>query len=230
MKLHTEKEHIIQNQHFAFKLRDLYLNDKRTFDQLKDYIPVALHINKKENYDIIYANNKLIHKGPEMENLLLKGSSFLKEISCPILLQNAKYKADQFKIIDDIDATCSYPQYLKVNNKMTYFYSCKLHLNDDLYFNVSNFMDEMGNIGKLFTSIFSPLQGNQDLWLQLQSLTKQEKIILKLLAKGNSNKMVSDLLCISIHTVQSHRKNIYKKLSVNTITELVNYNLALELL
>lgn len=230
MKLHTEKEHIIQSQHFAYRLRDLYLKDKRTFNQLSDYIPISIHINKKENLDITYANNKLLYKGPEIELLKEKGASFLKEISCPILLQSAKYKTEQFKIRDDEDSLCSYPQQIRVNNKMIYLYSNKLHLNNELYFTISNFMDEMGSFGKLFSTIFSPLQEDQTLWLRFQSLTKQEKIILKLLGKGNSNKMVSDKLFISIHTVRTHRKSIYKKLTINNLTELINYSLALELL
>tara|TARA_R100001369_G_scaffold30604_1_gene54436 strand:- start:1966 stop:2658 length:693 start_codon:yes stop_codon:yes gene_type:complete len=230
MRLYTEKEHIIQNQHFAFKLRDLFLNDYRTFQQLSDYIPLSIHINKKENYDIVFANNKLIDKGPEIEILFEKGGSFLKEISCPILLENAQTKSKKFKIINDKDAICAYPQQIRMNSEMTYFYSTKLHLDDHLYFIVSNVIDELGSLNMLFSSVFSTLQKNQTTWLQFQSLTKQEKVILRLLANGHSNKLIADQLFNSIHTVQSHRKNINKKLNITSIADLVKYALALDLL
>tara|TARA_R110002049_G_scaffold300838_1_gene492464 strand:- start:653 stop:1345 length:693 start_codon:yes stop_codon:yes gene_type:complete len=230
MKLHTEKEHLIQNQHFAFRLRNLYINDNRTFHQLVDYIPTALHINRKDNFNITYANHKLIKRGQELENLVEKGTRYLKEISCPILMQNAINKANNFKLIDDRQATCTYTQHLKVNNKMTYFYTNKLHLNDNLYFNASTFLDEIVGISKLVTSIFSSLQTNQTSWLQFQSLTKQEKNIIKLLADGNSNQMIANLNFTSIHTVKSHRKNIYRKLNINSVTELVKFSYAMDLL
>lgn len=230
MKLHTEKEHIIQNQHFAFRLRDLYQKDLRTFNQLSDYIPISIHINKKENLNITYANNKLLLNGPEMETLLEKGSSYLKEISCPVLLNNAIKKTADFKTLNDFDAICACPQQIQFNNIMSYFYSSKLHLDNELYFNVSNFIDELGNLSQLFTSIFSTLQNDQTLWLKFQSLTKQEKVILKLLSNGESNTTIGDLLFISKHTVKTHRKNIYRKLDISSLTDLVKYSLAMDLL
>ncbi|MBU2927258.1 response regulator transcription factor [Winogradskyella psychrotolerans] len=230
MKLHTEKEHLIHNQHFAFRLRNLYLNDYLKFCQLADYIPTAIHINRKDNFDITYANHKLINRGQELENLVEKGTTYLKEISCPLLMQNAINKANIFKLIDDRQATCTYTQHLKVNNKMTYFYTNKLHLNDNLYFNASNFLDEIAGINNLVSSIFSSLRNNQTCWLQFQSLTKQEKNIIKLIAQGNSNQMIADLNFISLHTVKSHRKNIYRKLNINSVTELVKFSFAMDLL
>ncbi|WP_111893971.1 response regulator transcription factor [Acinetobacter sp. MB5] len=50
-------------------------------------------------------------------------------------------------------------------------------------------------------------------------ISKRESIILRLIASGLSNREISDKLCISIHTVECHLKNIYKKLSVNTRTK-----------
>ena len=55
------------------------------------------------------------------------------------------------------------------------------------------------------------------------NLSKREKEILKMIAEGNSNKGVSDILCISIRTVENHRSNIMKKLNTNKIADLVRY-------
>ena len=46
-------------------------------------------------------------------------------------------------------------------------------------------------------------------------LTKQELLILKLMAKESSNKQIAAELFISIETIKTHLKNIYKKLEVN---------------
>jgi len=56
-------------------------------------------------------------------------------------------------------------------------------------------------------------------------LTEREQEILKLTAKGVSNKDIADNLCLSIRTVQSHLSNIFKKLAVGSRTEAILYGL-----
>lgn len=54
-------------------------------------------------------------------------------------------------------------------------------------------------------------------------LSAREREILKLLAEGYSNKEISDILLISIKTVETHRANIMRKNNFKNITELVLY-------
>lgn len=53
-------------------------------------------------------------------------------------------------------------------------------------------------------------------------LTRREKEILDLLAKGNSFKMIAADLNISVETVRTHIKKIYEKLQVHSQTEAVS--------
>ncbi len=57
------------------------------------------------------------------------------------------------------------------------------------------------------------------------ALTPQEKKILGLLVNGNSYKMISSELHITIETVKTHIKKIYGKLHVNSGTEAVAFAL-----
>lgn len=52
-------------------------------------------------------------------------------------------------------------------------------------------------------------------------LTKREKQIVHLISNGLTLYEVASTLFISKHTVETHKKNIYKKLHVNTAGELV---------
>ena len=52
-------------------------------------------------------------------------------------------------------------------------------------------------------------------------LTSREKEILTSLSEGNSYKIIAEKYFISIDTVRSHLKNIYKKLHVHSQTEAV---------
>lgn len=53
------------------------------------------------------------------------------------------------------------------------------------------------------------------------SLTKRENQLLKLLARGYTYREVAEELSVSSHTVNSHIKNLYRKLSVKTKNEAV---------
>ncbi len=61
-----------------------------------------------------------------------------------------------------------------------------------------------------------------DRFLLRQSLTKREKEILGFIYNGLSNKLISERLFISEHTVSVHRKHIMKKLSVKNAGELLD--------
>lgn len=56
-------------------------------------------------------------------------------------------------------------------------------------------------------------------------LTKRETEILQLLAKGRTSIQMAKHLKLSKYTVDTHRKNIHKKLGIKSNTGLVNYAL-----
>ena len=54
-------------------------------------------------------------------------------------------------------------------------------------------------------------------------LSEREKTILKMIAKGLTNKEIAEKLFLSAHTVITHRKNITNKLGIKTISGLTVY-------
>ena len=60
-----------------------------------------------------------------------------------------------------------------------------------------------------------------------QSLTDREKQVLKLVAEGNSNKEVAQVLGISVKTAMSHRERVMQKLAIHNRTDLVKFALRL---
>jgi DNA-binding NarL/FixJ family response regulator len=54
-------------------------------------------------------------------------------------------------------------------------------------------------------------------------LTKRERDVLKLLAEGNSAKMISEKLNVEESTICSHRKNMLRKLNMENTASLVNF-------
>jgi two-component system, NarL family, invasion response regulator UvrY len=60
-----------------------------------------------------------------------------------------------------------------------------------------------------------------------RSLTDRETEIARLIAEGLTNKQMGDRLCISPHTVHTHRKSLMKKLGISSAREVAIYVLSL---
>ena len=76
-----------------------------------------------------------------------------------------------------------------------------------------------GSVARKILNSFSkssPSKGNVP-----ETLTEREIEILDLLVKGYSYKMMADKLQLSIDTIRTHIKKIYKKLQVNSATEAI---------
>lgn len=56
-----------------------------------------------------------------------------------------------------------------------------------------------------------------------ETLTKREREVIQLLAKGKSTKEVAALLGLSVKTAETHRSNIMGKLGLHSVSELVLY-------
>lgn len=58
---------------------------------------------------------------------------------------------------------------------------------------------------------------------ETEELSEREKDVLIQVVRGLSNKEIADVLCISTHTVISHRKNITRKLNIHSTAGLTVY-------
>jgi DNA-binding NarL/FixJ family response regulator len=54
-------------------------------------------------------------------------------------------------------------------------------------------------------------------------LTTREREILQLVAEGKSNKETANALNLSLHTVETHRRNLQEKLNLHSVAELILY-------
>ncbi|QSX33164.1 response regulator transcription factor [Shewanella avicenniae] len=63
----------------------------------------------------------------------------------------------------------------------------------------------------------------QQLQTLYSSLSQREQQVVALLIDGNTNKQMSENLCLSLRTIEVHRANAMKKLGVHTMAELVKY-------
>jgi len=60
---------------------------------------------------------------------------------------------------------------------------------------------------------------------EVSPLTSREREILQLIAEGLSTKEIASHVCLSIKTVETHRRNIMEKLNIRSIAELTKYSI-----
>lgn len=67
------------------------------------------------------------------------------------------------------------------------------------------------------------LSENKSTSAEMSGLTQSEIEIVKLIADGHSTKDIALKKHISFHTVVTHRKNIFRKLEINNVSELIKF-------
>jgi DNA-binding NarL/FixJ family response regulator len=54
-------------------------------------------------------------------------------------------------------------------------------------------------------------------------LTTREREVLQLMAEGKSTNQIAESLCVSVKTVEAHRKQLMNKLDIHSVAELTKY-------
>lgn len=84
-------------------------------------------------------------------------------------------------------------------------------------------IETIANGGEAYSSTFERISSSEGSNSDGVPLTTRERTVLRLLAKGASNKHVARELDISVRTVETHRRNIKRKLDIDSSAGLVRY-------
>ena len=94
-------------------------------------------------------------------------------------------------------------------------------------YNDATVLQKLKKMVSLYETIETDLQNKGVDTSVVATITSQEENIISLIAEGLQTKQIASALFISEHTVQTHRKNIYKKLNVTSVTDLVKISMML---
>lgn len=114
-----------------------------------------------------------------------------------------------------------------------YVSSAKLKINEkETFHNIVIFTYDLALLGDGKEQLYLVLKNLDFLkknYCKASLLTKREIEIMVLLANGKTSIEIGKELFISNHTVNTHRKNITKKLKTKNISELIKYTTAFDL-
>jgi DNA-binding NarL/FixJ family response regulator len=66
----------------------------------------------------------------------------------------------------------------------------------------------------------------QDLY---STLTNREREVFQMIAEGRTVREISDILCVSVSTIKTHRANIMEKLHMKNLSQLIQFAIGLGL-
>ena len=81
----------------------------------------------------------------------------------------------------------------------------------------------IGRISQLVLEGFLKAGAAEKVSSAAQRLTSREREIVQLLAEGNSNKQIAQLLDLSVKTVETHRAAVMRKLELGSLPDLVRF-------
>jgi len=177
---------------------------------------------------LAYSETELMQKLPILgvDVLLLDLNMHGKDIYK--VISHLKGKFPKLKII----AYTSYesPGLVKsILNKGVHGYILKNTHKEEIYQAIFAVMNDQIYIGKSVKISKSPQGDNrkdiffEDDFQKKLRLSIREQEILVLISKGYTSQTIGSELFISKHTVETHRKNILRKLNVNSSAELVKF-------
>ncbi|UZR96946.1 response regulator transcription factor [Chondrinema litorale] len=219
----TENESISNNRLHVYRLVKLSEKDPKVFKSVCEYMPYPITINKVDSLDLVYMNHMSISGfGNEIaDTILSKGFGKLIEISDKQVLNRMLFLIKNYKQENDRNSVLTYLQRLKLGGEMSWLLSNKIFYGDGkLYFNFFYSLNDLGKPGKVLEDILGEAYVNRNGWELFSSLSKREKEIMQLFARGLNNKEIGDKLFISKLTVDTHRKNIFNKLKIKSFNEL----------
>ena len=111
----------------------------------------------------------------------------------------------------------------KQQSKITYLL---ISVMSDLWHTEQDFADHCAIEDDILRPALKKMQAHRPKSLvapETEELTDRERDVLIQVVKGLSNKEIADVLCISMHTVVSHRKHITRKLNIHSSAGLTIY-------
>lgn len=225
---HTEREHFQFNQSLIYSLTALYRRNQTEFYNFSSYLPSYLFLNDKHELNYKFANPVSLN-ALEVDSCEVMTLDKIKNISDLNILQIAMKKIRKFDQIADLNSICSTLQRVKFHKNFNWIIGNKMILDDRTYINTFYDIRELFSMGDKMLKILEPITDNLTNWQRFNSLSKREKELLFMFSKGMTNKQVADILCISDHTVRTHREQIRRKINVSNLYELIKFTEAFDM-
>lgn len=230
----TDEELLERFQYYITQVEQRLLNEE-DFEDLINQIPCMVLLSRSEAIKIEYTNKR--HQevtGYSLEELREECPTFLNEVIHPVSLESIQGFLPEFYKNQASHKTLYFIQYAKLMSDN--FYSSLITFtkaprkSDGLVVRMPLLIEEFGKLSPKMEQIVKMDRFKLKHFKKFQQLTDREVQVLELLANGCNNPQIAERLFISRSTVETHRKNLKRKLELRSFKDLMKYAFAFNLI
>ncbi|MBD3616904.1 MAG: helix-turn-helix transcriptional regulator [Gracilimonas sp.] len=228
----TDKELLERFEFYTMQVEGQLLKGE-DFNTIADQIPYSVHLNNSETLEVIQTNRGHAEvTGYHLDEIRELGMEYLENNVHPHTMASASELISSYARLNH-HQTFTFVQYVKLHQSkdfsplITVTKSSKLL--GDLVVCLSPQPKDFGSMSPKMEQIVKMDQFKLKHFKRFQQLTEREVEILKLLANGCNNPDIAEQLFISRSTVETHRKNLKRKLNLKSFRDLMKYAFAFDL-
>ncbi len=200
------------------------LKNTKDMDAVCDLMPGIVHLSHLQTLQMVYLDRRTRHLlGLGIQDILEKGKEMLLQYAEPECYNQAQEMYREVATLEDLTQVVSCFQAFRVQHPSNYewYFTSTKRFSKDLIISISTPLRTLGNIHNQVERVL-----NENLYIRknlrrFNTLTPREKEIMQRISKGESSNHIAESLFISPHTVSTHRKNIWRKLEINSYAELI---------
>jgi len=223
----TETESLLAQKQELFILEKMLTNKQLTLSEIELVLPALFHVNSMKDSSLVYLSEKGANfLGYEKEEIMPFSAEQLATIVTEDTLTHITPRFVEFYQEEDHYKVLSAFQQINQKGKEGYewvYTTTKIYKGLNAPISLSIPVKQMGQLSQQLTGLLEDNLFIKKHYQKFASLTKQEREILKLVVMGVRRQHISDQLHISIHTYDTHRKNIRRKLETKSLGELIRY-------
>ncbi len=226
-------------QSAIFELGAHLQTNRLTIEEVGDYLPGSVMVQDLRHFTNTYMNQKgcdfLKHSKEELEAMgPAYFDNFFPKEEINVLKKDIMKFLQQGDVTRELsffqrvrpDAQTDYKWYLTT----TKLYTADEILNTSQVIHIAIEVSSATYAARKLNYLVEQNELVQKNYLKYISLTPREKEIIKLIVDGKNSGTIADMLFISLHTVNNHRKNIISKLEIKSLSELIKIAVAFNII
>lgn len=226
----TESESLVAQSRQLYTIEKLLHQQKISLSDLEAILPALFHINSSADSSLIYVSQAgCDFLQLEREEIMPYSAEQLASLVSEDTLQNITPKFVEFYQEEDQYKVFSSFQQVKQQNKEGYVWvytTTKIYQSLAAPISLSIPVPQMGQISEKMVGLLEDNLFMRKNYQRFAALTKREREIVSLVVQGVKRRDIAEQLFISLHTYDTHRKNIRKKLELKSSSDLTRYALA----
>lgn len=201
------------------------LTKKLSLDEIAELIPGWLHLNNTIDFALDYMSPKMQNDfQTTIKEVRSIGVSYLYNCIHPETSERVVPQLLDLVKSGDNNKVLSFYQYIKLPEKdFEWFFTTSKLFNSEYVISITLPVSIVKDFNEHIIEVL-----NENVFLKsnlnkFKALTKREKEIIRYLVKGASNTTIAREINVSEHTIKTHRRNIYKKLEISNVCDLVKF-------